>query len=139
MGIVIGTLCWRATRPIAGLQDDPGTELDIHFGAGFLTVWLLLGVVSFGAMALGFWMHTRRWPKRMDLEGMTLRNGKRLPWKQITSITKGVKTLGGVPVNVWWQLQAGKVRAEIVPRSLAEGRAALQFASRALGRQLTVD
>ena len=68
---------------------------------------------------------------------MTLRNGTRLAWREITEIIAGGKRLGGVVVNRWWELRGNGINAMIVPNSLAEGPAVLQFVSRVLGRDLT--
>jgi hypothetical protein len=108
---------------------------DVHLGYPFLTFLVFIGILTFGMFALLFWLQTRRWPKRLDPEGMTLRNGDRLSWKDVTEVTCGARTLGGIPVNTWWEVRAEKVRAGIVPNSLAEGRAVLEFLSQALGRE----
>jgi len=137
LGLCVVGACWRATRTWGPRRATPAElekGLDVHLGYPFLTYLVLIGILTFGIFGLVFWLQTRRWPRRLDPEGMTLRNGVRLSWNEITEVTGRVRTLGRVPVNTWWEVRAGMVRTDIVPNSLAEGKAVLEFLSRALGR-----
>lgn len=139
LGLGAAAVCWRATRkwgPRKATPEELISGLDVHLGWPFITFVTLIGLVSFGMLALPFWLISRRWPKRVDPEGITLRNGTRLAWRDITENISGSKRLGGVPVNEWWELRGPNVRVSIVPNSLAEGQAVLEFTSRMLGRDL---
>lgn len=105
---------------------------DIHFSLPFLTFLVVIGLPSAGLMAFPFWMQSRRWPKRVDREGITLRNGQLLRWTDINDISHGVKTMGGTPINTWWDLRAGEQQASIVVNSLVEGKEVVEFAWRHL-------
>ena len=135
LGLVAAGTCWRRTRnwgPRSATREELDSGLDVHLGYPFLTFMAVLGAITFGMMALFFWIQSRRFPKRLDPDGMTVRNGSRFRWNEVTEISKGIKRLGGVPINKWWELRAGKVKASIVPNSLAEGKAVQEFLARHL-------
>jgi hypothetical protein len=99
---------------------------------------ILLGLVSFGIFAVLYWWFARRLPRRLDPEGMTLRNGQRLAWRDVTAVRQVQVIRGGVPVGQRWEIVAGPVIAVIVPVYLAEGKAVIQFLERMLGQNLAM-
>jgi hypothetical protein len=99
---------------------------------------ILLGLVSFGIFALLYWWFARRLPRKLDPEGMTLRNGQRLAWRDVAAVRQVQVIRGGVPVGQRWEVVAGPVQAVIVPAYLAEGKAVIQFLARVLGQNLAL-
>lgn len=141
LGLIVAVVCWRATRnwaPRRATAEELANGLDIHFGYPYLTFLVCTAIPTLGLLPLGFLSQTRRWPKRMDPEGLTLRNGTRLSWSEIHDTTLHQRRMDGVPVNRWCELHAKDFRISIIPNALAEGRGALEFASKMLGQDLTV-
>lgn len=139
LGLSVAVLCWRATRnwaPRRAMPEELDNGFEVHLSYPYLTFVTFLGIVTFGIFLLPFWIQSRRWPKQIDPQGMTLRNGSRLAWPEITNITKRRKTFGGSVVSVTYDFYAGVVQGTVVPNSLAEGWGVVEFASRALGRDL---
>lgn len=92
--------------------------IDVRLSESFrATVWLV-GLTSFG---LGFplmWWAVRAWPKRLDEMGVTLRNGKRLAWSELSEVTyKKHHVKYGKPY-LRIKLMFGKTRVIVVPHSL---------------------
>jgi hypothetical protein len=129
-GLLTLVLCWRSTRSWRPRRLTPAEMaggFDVHLSKPFLTFLVVIGIITFGTFAVVFWMATRRWPSRIDPEGMTLRNGHRLAWQDVTEVTMLVKRIGGAAVNKSWRIRGGGVTAEVVPRSLAEGPSVREF------------
>ena len=141
LGLVVAVVVWRATRPWV---PRPATEaeltqgFDVHLGSNLVALMILLGLVSFGIFALLFWWFARRLPRKLDPEGMTLRNGQRLAWRDVAAVRQTQVIRGGVPVGHRWEVVAGPVQAVIVPAYLAEGKAVLEFLGRVLGPNLAI-
>ncbi|WP_425400037.1 hypothetical protein [Aeoliella sp.] len=73
--------------------------------AAFLTV------ASLGGFYFAVWLPTERnYPRVIDGEGMTLRDGTRLSWDALTGVQSR-------PAEVLW-LHFGKLRAVIAPTSI---------------------
>lgn len=135
LGLVSAGICWRRTRswvPRRATDGELANGFNVHFGWPFVIFLVLIGAPSLGVLTVPFWISARRWPRSLDPEGMTLRNRARLLWRDVTGITQPCRRLGGARVNTWWRIQAGNVHAEVVPNSLAEGKAVLEFPTQAL-------
>jgi hypothetical protein len=50
-----------------------------------LWMWALLPA-TFGAGTVLLWALSLRWPRTIEADGLTLRNGRALPWTQISAI-----------------------------------------------------
>lgn len=110
-------------------------QIDIH--PGFKMVLWLVGIFTCGVGAVGLWWQTRTWPQLMDNDGIVLRNGTRLRWADCTKIvrvTAVTETGGRISGRV--DLEFGKVRARLVPQSVVQAQAMLDFASAKLGQSV---
>ena len=130
LGLVAAAACWRSTRnwgPRSATPAEMASGFDVHLGYPYLTFLAVMGVMTFGLILPPFWIQTRRYPRRLDPDGMTLRNGRRVRWGDVTGVTQFVKRLGGVSVNKSWELCAGEVKVLILPNALAEGEGVKEF------------
>lgn len=110
-------------------------RLDVHLSGSFKGVMWLAGIFTLGVGALALWLQTRRWPRTLDAEGITLRNGQRLLWKDLTDLRRVTVTNRlGDPVTSRLDLFFGDKRVSVVPHSLAEGGAVVDFIHRVLGQ-----
>ncbi|MBI5723113.1 MAG: hypothetical protein HZA50_04080 [Planctomycetes bacterium] len=99
-------------------------------------LWLC-GLMTLGIGALGMWLSTKRWPRLLDQEGATLRNGKRLLWKDVTEIIPvTVVDPRGRRITGRLDIKFGKDKLKIVPQSLAEGQAVMDFIAAVLKTDL---
>lgn len=109
-----------------------------------LPFMVVFGAVSFGVIALIFWMLTWGWPRRMDSEGILTRNGRRIRWKNVDQVTVGRTAILGIPINRWWEigarewqgLETVEVKTRIVPGFLWDGYAAVEYIEKSLGRSI---
>jgi hypothetical protein len=86
-------------------------EITIDLKPAFRTTAIFLSVISLGVFYLAVWLPSvSRYPRILDEEGMTLRNGTRLSWSKLTEVISR-------PAGVLW-LQFGKERAIIAPSSI---------------------
>jgi hypothetical protein len=139
LGVAVAALVWWSTRswgarPITDAEMASG--FDVHLSPQCKILFALLSVMTVGAMGLFLWWHLRRWPARLDPDGMTLRNGKRLAWSEIAGVQHVVAMMYGLRFIERWEVRGRSALAVIVPNMLSEGKAVLDFASRALGREL---
>jgi len=113
-------------------------KLEVHLSRSYkFTLWLV-GIFTLGIGALGMWLSARSWPKVLDQQGMTLRNGKRVEWNQLSDV-KRVTVVNELGRRVTGRLELtfGKTKTKIVPQSLAEGQAALDYISQIVGEEVT--
>ncbi|MFQ5400285.1 MAG: hypothetical protein ACE5E7_11890 [Anaerolineae bacterium] len=83
------------------------------------------------------WLATMSWPRILDQDGITLRNGRRVRWEALTEVRPiTVVDARGRRVTGRLELVFGKVKVKIVPQSLAEGQAVLQYVSQILGEDV---
>jgi|SRR5436190_12762913 hypothetical protein len=114
-------------------------RLDLHLKGGFIVLMVALGLMSCGLTPLVIWLVSiKDYPKSLDPEGVTLRNGQRLPWKDLTERRRLIFRRGGRQVVTGVGLVFGKTQVKIAPRVLAEGSRVLPYLSRILGEDLTV-
>jgi hypothetical protein len=113
-------------------------RLDLHLKGTFVVLMIALGLMSCGMVPLLMWfMSIRHYPKALDPEGVTLKDGRRLPWKDVTAKRRLVlRTRSGRHVVTGVGLSFGKTNVNIAPRVLAEGPEVLPFLSRVLGEDL---
>jgi hypothetical protein len=108
--------------------------MPIELSSGFkMTLWLI-GLFTCGVGALGLWLTARSWPRIMDDEGITLRNGKRVLWRDCTRVVQvSAVAEGGGRISGRAELEFGAVKVPLVPQSVAQGQAMLDYASRRVG------
>ena len=64
-------------------------EIEVKPRVGWYVGLVLLGVISAGILTIMLLVQLRSWPRRLDQEGMTLRDGTFLPWNELTD---GIQT-----------------------------------------------
>lgn len=108
--------------------------MQIELSSGFkMTLWLV-GLMTCGIGALGLWLTTRSWPQLMDDEGITLRNGKRVAWRDCTKVVRVTAVAeGGGRISGRAELEFGRVKVPLVPQSVVQGQAMLDYASQRIG------
>ena len=139
LGILAGVFTWRAMRPRRATSEQMAFGFRVHLSLGYKIFMVLFGMGTLGVMAFFFWYKARNWPAQVDPAGMTLRNGRRILWTEIRGIRQvETRLYGAAPIANRWEISdANDVKAVLVPDSLSEGRAVMEFVSRALGRNLT--
>lgn len=112
--------------------------LNIEIHSGFKTIMWIVGVFTCGVGAVGLWWQTRSWPRVMDADGITLRNGTRVRWADCTRVIQvtAVDGQGGGRMSGRADLEFGRVRVRLVPQSVVQGEAMLEFASERLGQRV---
>lgn len=109
--------------------------LTIEINPAFRMLLWILGIFTLGVGALGMWLQTRSWPRVMDDDGITLRNGTRVRWSECTKIVRVTAvTEHGGRISGRADLLFGKTRVRLVPQSLVQGQAVLDYASAHLGQ-----
>ena len=88
---------------------------------------VILGLFSMGVAPWAIWRSMRTWPAQADEEGMTLRNGTRIPWTDFTQIRKVDVMLNGRKVSQRFDLRWPKGKVSIVPDRLFEGDTVAQY------------
>lgn len=140
LSVAVAIATWLIIRPrraaSVAVPEVPG-GLRVHLGATYILFMIVFGVATFGAMAICYWYIARRWPAYLDSQGMTLRNGQRILWTEVTAVRQVTTRLyGAAPIARRWEIQSKEKTAVLVPISLAEGKAVLEWVSRAVGQNL---
>jgi hypothetical protein len=114
-------------------------RLDLHLKGSFVALMVVLGLMSCGLTPLLMWLvSVKDYPKALDAEGVTLRNGQKLPWKTLTEKKRLIlRAKSGRQVVTGVGLVFGKTHVKIAPRVLAEGPRVLPYLSRILGEDLS--
>lgn len=108
--------------------------MQIELNASFKMILWLVGLFTCGVGALGLWLTARSRPRIMDDEGITLRNRKRVLWRDCTrAIQVTAVADGGGRISGRAELEFGAVKVPLVPQSVAQGQAMLDYASRRAG------
>ncbi len=112
--------------------------MNVHISGSYKMITWMIGFFTLGIGAIGMWWSTRCWPQHLDAQGMTLRNGKRVAWSELTDIKRVtvVNQHGGGRITGRLQLHFGKIVARIVPQSLAEGHAVIDYISQCIGQEV---
>lgn len=115
-------------------------RLDLHLKGSFIALMIALGLMSCGLTPLIMWLvSVKDYPKALDSEGVTLRNGQRLPWKALTGRRRLIfRTRNGRQTVTGLGLSFGKTQVKIAPKVWVEGSRVLPYLSRVLGEDLTV-
>ena len=113
-------------------------RLALQLKAGFIVLLVVLGVMSCGLTPLIIWLVSiKDYPRMLDAEGVTLRNGNRVSWRELTQRKKVVVQRGSLRYVSGIVLHFGKTTVKIAPRVLADGNRVLPYISRILGEDLT--
>lgn len=114
-------------------------RLELHLSGGYTAMLVALGLISCGFVPLCMWaMAIKDYPKALDAEGVTLKSGRKLPWRELTEKRRSIlRTSGGKKFVTGVMLRFGDTRVAIAPRALKEGRQVLPYLSRVLGEDFT--
>ena len=113
-------------------------RLDLHLKGGFIVLLVLLGLMSCGFTPLIMWLVAlKNYPKGLDDQGVTLRNGQRVPWSALTAKKKVILSKGGRKSVASVVLTFGNTKVNIAPRVLVEETRVLPFLSRVLREDFT--
>jgi hypothetical protein len=113
-------------------------RLELRLSGGFVFLLVALGLMSCGFAPLVIWLVTiKDYPKAIDAQGVTLRNGRLLPWKELSGKRKLVVHSGSRQFVAGVSLTFGKVQVKIAPRALQGGERVLPYLGRILGEDLT--
>ncbi|MHB0876686.1 MAG: hypothetical protein ACYC5O_11660 [Anaerolineae bacterium] len=113
-------------------------RIEVHLSGPYKSLMWLLAFTTLGVGTLALWLSARIWPKVMDAEGITLRNGKRVNWAEMTdSRLVTVVDDRGRRVTGRLELIFGKTKVKVVPHSLEEGAEVMAFISKIAGGPVT--
>ena len=123
--------------PVAGpVRERP--PLAVHLGGAYpMLLWLLLPF-TFGIGTLALWLSALSWPQRLDHDGIVTRTGRRFLWKdlvEVRRVTVMQQHFGRITGRLDLVFRTGKVK--IVPHSLKEGAAVIDYVGSAVGRPVT--
>lgn len=115
-------------------------RLNLTLSKFYVTVMAIGGVMTCGVAAAIMWFIARQnFPRTIDFEGITIRNGQRLYWRDLTRKQRvTVFNQSGGRMTGRLELFFGKKRVSIAPQSFAEGAQLLPFLSRVLGEDVQV-
>lgn len=109
-------------------------RIEVHLGRNVRVLLILLVPLTLGIGTIAVWLSMLSWPKLVDGEGITTRQGKRYTWSGLTNV-KPVTVVNryGQRVSGRLDLLFGKSRVQVVPHSLREGPEVMSLISRTLG------
>jgi len=115
-------------------------RLELHLKGWFVVLMIALGLMSCGLTPLIIWLvSVKDYPKALDAEGVTLRNGQRVLWKQLTARRKLIfRAKSGRQVVTGVGLTFGNIQVKLAPRVLIEGPQIFPFLKRILGEDLSI-
>src|SRR5262245_36060687 len=125
---------------LSNTKESPMERMDLHVSKVLKIALIISGVMSLGMMPFAFWVLgvPRRSPKALDPEGVTLRNGERYEWGNVTNIDvrrKRVALFYSYIAAVI--LSFGKKRVAFAPHHLQEGQQIFPYLNRVLGKDIT--
>jgi hypothetical protein len=100
-------------------------RVEVQIGWFYYFLMLLLGLPTLGILSILLWMTTRTWPRTLDDEYLTLRNGTRIPWKECTNVVKQ-------PMGLT-QLIFGATTVQVPRISIRRGREVIAWIRKRLG------
>lgn len=59
---------------------------EIELSERYLFWMRILGPLTLGLGSLGLWFWAQRWPRRLDEDGILLRNGRKVRWSDINRL-----------------------------------------------------
>lgn len=113
--------------------------LYLHLRTFYKVLMVIFLPFTFGIGTVILWVTTWSWPKFVDVEGLTLRNGKRYSWKDVTLLqpVTVVNRYGGRMAGRL-DIHFGKKVARIVPQSLKEGGELMDYLSKVFGKEVSI-
>jgi hypothetical protein len=81
----------------------------------------LLGIAIALAPSAMLWRRRATWVARLDDEGVTLRNGRRLSWSELEQVTDVHARRGAAEWHSHFELRFKRGRARVFDRMLANG------------------
>lgn len=107
--------------------------MEIKLSGFYKSVIVMAGIFTLGIGALAMWLQLRSWPKRIDAEGITLRNGKHLGWGEFTE-KRDVSVINhmGRQVASRVELVFGNTTVRIVAPSLKNGYEVVSYIDKVL-------
>jgi hypothetical protein len=139
VSVLVGVVVFRLTRPMRPRPATP-QELeqgfDVHLSGNYLAILVMLSLISFGIGGILLWLRTRRYPRRVDPRGMTLRDGRFLTWNELTESRAAPRQFLGVPLGQRWRLKFGDTEAIVSESALAEGPTVMHFLVRQAAEQV---
>ncbi len=107
--------------------------MEIKLSGFYKSVIVIAGIFTLGIGALAMWLQLRSWPKRIDAEGITLRNGKHLTWGEFTE-KRNVTVINqmGHQMASRVELVFGKTIVRIVAPSLKNGYEVISYVDQIL-------
>ncbi len=103
-------------------------RVEVKIGWFYYFLMIVLGLPTLGILALLLWMSTRAWPRTLDRDHLTLRNGTRIPWSECTNVVKQ-------PMGLT-QLIFGATTVQVPRISLHKGREVIAWIRQRLGLPL---
>jgi hypothetical protein len=113
-------------------------RFDVRLKGGYVALLVALGFMSCGFAPFIMWVTAiSKYPRSFDTEGVTLRSGQKIPWRDLTERRRTV--LQGRRHNTVTALglKFGKVSVAIAPTVWVDGHDVLPRLSRILGEDLT--
>ncbi|GEM_PF-3530833 len=118
-----GRLRAEATLPKAPTAPDPG--MDVSLGCSYWGIAIVGGLFTFGIVTIVMVLLARRMPRRLDAEGVTLRNGRRFRWSELrhrARVTPEGLVLG------YDLLAPDGTEIRLTPGGFSNGRAVCEYA-----------
>jgi hypothetical protein len=111
-------------------------RVELNFTTAFWIMTGFLGLVTLGlGLLLMVFVVARPWPKVADREGLTLRNGKRFLWSQLTNVQAVTVTgVGGVRMAGRADLIFGTQTVHVVPVSIGPAQELFALIEEVTGR-----
>lgn len=109
------------------------TKIEVRIKPTYIIVSLLLALFTFGIGGLVMWLMTITWPRSLDQEGITLRSGKRVLWKNATRAQPTRVVFLGMRVNGGLILHFGNDMVSVVPASITPADQVVELVARKTG------
>jgi hypothetical protein len=114
------------------------SRIEVSYSTAFYVMSSIVGVLTLGiGFLLMFLVVPRKWPRVADQEGLTLRNGKRFLWSQLTN-HQAVTVVGpgGIRTAGRLDLIFGTYVVHVVPVSITPAQELIAFIGEQTGRQM---
>lgn len=100
--------------------------MDVQIKPMSKLVMFILGVFTLGTAPLAIKMTERKWPKRLDEDGLVTRAGKRIRWDEFTKTVK-VVTRSGPVITERYDLHSSNGQVQFVAHRLENSEAVFQY------------
>jgi hypothetical protein len=110
--------------------------ISLHLSTGMRALLGILMVMSCGAAALALRSLRKSWPRQFDAAGITVADGRRFDWSELSAVRPLNVFVHGLPVARRIDLVFAGATVQVFPESLREGRKVLAFIERRLDTKL---